>query len=307
LTETVATMAMMAGWMRRSGFWFTLVLALAVCASAQESSVPTEPAAPVESVEEASFGETTPPPVVLYGSDESEGSEEPSGGTGPASDGGARPAESAEDEAASQDAAPNAPSDDPLLAATRAIMSGETDAESGADGDAPGGKYTSQTRGMLYKAARTMAALLFVLALILLVSFFVKKKGKGIPLLAGSHLGSVMGKVRLSQRATLHFVRCGGRVLVVGVTPNDISMIAEFDETAFDMDDEEQASALGAGADSAVGFLAQLKSNMAQMKQNDEAESENAGVGEDADIASLKGEIHRLQEYLREPPSDSSE
>ncbi len=304
MTKTVVTMA---GWMRSSSFWFTLFLVLAVCASAQEPSAPTEPALPVESVEDASFGETTPPPVVLYGDDESEGREESAGETEAVSADEAQPAEAGEGEAASQDAAPSAPPDDSLLAATRAIMSGETDAESGADGDASGGEYTSPTRELLYRIARTTMALLFVLALILLVSTFLKKKGKGIPLLAGSHLGSVMGKVRLSQRATLHFVRCGGRVLVVGVTPNDISMIAEFDETAFDVEDEEQASALGAGAESAVGFLAQLKSNMAQMKQNGEAESENADVGEDADIASLKGEIHRLQEYLREPPSDSSE
>lgn len=170
--------------------------------------------------------------------------------------------------------------------------------------DAPeaGGDETALARltadnGAVQYLWRAMSALCIVVALILLIFYAVRRFGRRVPIFAGAQLGTVLGKVHLSRSSALHFVRTGGRVLVVGVTNDSMSLVAEFDEGAFD-------ATRGTGKDTpfnADNFLAQLQQSRKSIARKDEPEDEDVG---DEEISALRGDIHRLQRYLRE---DSSE
>lgn len=141
--------------------------------------------------------------------------------------------------------------------------------------------------GWLYYV-KIVGALSLVLGLILLLRLGLQKFGKHTPLLAGQHLGKVLGRVQLARGAALHYVQTGGRILVVGVTNNGINLVAEFDPATF----EQRGT--GAGAFDADAFLAHLRESsraMARRGTND---------ADDDEIAALRGDIARLQEYLQE-------
>ncbi len=138
---------------------------------------------------------------------------------------------------------------------------------------------------------RAFAAMCLVLALIVLAGYAARRFAGKSPLLAGNQLGQVLGRIHLAKGASLQFVRTGGRVLVVGLTNANISLVAEFDESAFDGfraagDETEPAGA-------ADEFLNQLRASSASI--------DFEGVtADDDEIASLRGDIQRLQQYLQE-------
>ncbi len=148
-------------------------------------------------------------------------------------------------------------------------------------------------------------ALCVVIALILLVYYVARRWGKKVPLLAGATLGTVLGRVHLERGSTLHFVRTGGRVLVVGVSGNAVSLVSEFDAAAFErleaVREEEPEPAPPFNPDS---FLAQLQASSQAM--GPALEMEEAQVDDD-EIAALRGDIQRLQRYLREEARESQD
>jgi len=163
-----------------------------------------------------------------------------------------------------------------------------------------------------WSVLRAVSGLCVVLALILLCAYCLKKFGGKTPFLAGAQLGTLLGKLHLSPRASLHFVRTGGRVLVVGVTQNAVSLISEFDVETFQdllpgepLGEAEARSEGGRATDAKARFLAQFRAKSREFRgSGDEGRSE-AGAGKsDADIDSLRQDILRLQEYLRDSISD---
>jgi len=141
-----------------------------------------------------------------------------------------------------------------------------------------------------------------VLALILALYYLTRKFGKRVPIFAGSQLGEVMGQIHITRESSLHFVRTGGRVLLVGVNPNSMSLIAEFDASTFDS--LETAAPSAKGLFNPDSFLAHLKAKSAELSS---AKSDEQLMPEDDDITALRGDIHRLQEYLREESRGSGE
>ena len=152
---------------------------------------------------------------------------------------------------------------------------------------------------MFMAGSRTFSALCVVLALILVLVFLAKKYGKNTPLLAGSDLAKVLGKVYLAPRVSLHFVRTGGKVLIVGVTQSAIAGIAEFDAASFDAETvqgaPEELADEPAGTSLDDSFLNQLKANL-----QGTANTTTALRDEDTDIAALRQDILRLQQYLED-------
>lgn len=144
-------------------------------------------------------------------------------------------------------------------------------------------------------------ALCIVLSLIMVLLYAIRRWGKQVPLLAGASLGTVLGRIHLEKGTTLHFVRTGGRVLVVGVNNGNISTLANFDADVYD--DHAEPSTGDTGDTGVVAFnpdtfLAQLQSSsqaMAGFKESDDAPEV-----EDDEISALRSDIHRLQRYLRE-------
>ena len=139
---------------------------------------------------------------------------------------------------------------------------------------------------------RVFSYLCIVVALIIGVGYLTRKIGRKTTLLAGEELGEVLGRVYLSRGAVLHFVKAGGRVLVVGVTNSAISHVAEFDSAAFET---ELAPAIAQNKKHGAGDFAQ------QLQASSVKIAAGGGEGQDDDeIASLREDIQRLQRYLQE-------
>jgi flagellar biogenesis protein FliO len=155
----------------------------------------------------------------------------------------------------------------------------------------PGGSAADRdpSRGLGYNLAQGFAALCVVIALILFCTYLVKRFGARTPLLAGASLGTVLGKVYLTPKVALHFVRVKDIVLVVGVTPTGISTVAQLNGSLFhDVAPPQDARQ----DDRQMDFLSQL--NAAGRPPARAAETE------DDEIAELKGDLARLQKYLQE-------
>jgi len=165
---------------------------------------------------------------------------------------------------------------------------------------------SSVVPGAVGKMLRGVFALCVVIALILFVYYGIRRWGKKVPLLAGGSLGSVLGRIHLERGTTLHFVRTGGRVLVVGVNGNAVSLVSDFDAAAFESFEggvrgEENEVAPPFNPDS---FLAQLQASSQAMGPGLEKEQTRV---EDDEIAALRGDIQRLQRYLREESRESQD
>lgn len=146
-----------------------------------------------------------------------------------------------------------------------------------------------------------IVALCVVLGLIVLCLYAVRRFGARTPLLAGAALGQILGRVHLTPKASLHFVRTGGKVLVVGVTQESVHLVETFDADAFESVGPPPALPAhqeeGGGEEhpKAASFLAQLREQSNRMRQPAEL-----SPGEDGDIATLRGDIERLQRMLRD-------
>lgn len=181
--------------------------------------------------------------------------------------------------------------------------------------------------GFFSSVLQSIGALLLVLGFIYVFAWLVRKFGRQTPLLAGAHYGRVIGRLYLTPRGSLHFVRTGGRVLVVGVGPQSVTLLTEFDAETFAETAGEAGPPPGAGQDvdpAAAGvasFVDALRRRMAggQLGEGDapagdgdgdaEAHGGAAGSRRETDahmageIASLRGDIQRLQEFLRDSSS----
>jgi len=159
----------------------------------------------------------------------------------------------------------------------------------------------ARQRSLFYQALKAVWGLLVTLALLCLLVFLLKRYGRSVPMLAGANLGKVIGKVYLAPRTHLHCVQIAGKVLVVGVTPNAISLLAEFEAEAFEDESEaappSEAGPAGVLAPERQGFLDYLKSGV-RGPEGVPPEHER----DDAEIAALRQDIQRLQHYLQEGP-----
>jgi flagellar biogenesis protein FliO len=143
-------------------------------------------------------------------------------------------------------------------------------------------------------SVRAFSMLCVVLAIIAVLAYLIKRFGKRSALFAGSHLARVLGKVYLEPRVCLHFVQTGGKVLVVGVTPNAITAIAAFEAAAFEGQSGSGAALENVEAD-VDGFLAELRASIEGKRKTD-----GTGRVDDSDVAALRKEIQRLQQYLED-------
>lgn len=152
---------------------------------------------------------------------------------------------------------------------------------------------------------RGIFALCIVIALILIVYYGLRRWGKKVPLLAGANLGTVLGRIHLERGTTLHFLRTGGRVLIVGVNGNAVSLVADFDASAFESHGEDREGPAEAQAPfNPDGFLAQLQASSQAIGPS--SKTDEVPVDDD-EIAALRGDIQRLQRYLREESRESQD
>ncbi len=182
------------------------------------------------------------------------------------------------------------------LGKVASAMQAERSSESGA---APISerRSTSQAREISYLKAA--AALLFVLGLVVVSGYFAKKFSPHSKLLRGVSLADVLGRIYLSPRASLHFVRTGGRVLVIGVTPTQINLVAEFDAAAFE-ETENVTAEEQEGAEEKRSRFAQLLTMIRSRAEDKKQAEEQAAILPDDSLKALREEIVRLQHYVKE-------
>lgn len=156
--------------------------------------------------------------------------------------------------------------------------------------------------------AQLLFAFVLVLAMIFGVVYVLKRMSKVTPALAGMHLARILGKTYLAPRVALHFVKTGGKVLVVGVTQNAIAPIAEFEAEAFEAalaKPETPGKTTVPGAENAGGkadFISQLMAHLHQHRapKADPEPEEASAPPEDPEIATLRNEIRSLRKFLDE-------
>ena len=165
----------------------------------------------------------------------------------------------------------------------------------GANGDSTAeGDSDPLPLSMISMLLRGVGATALVLGLIVLFGYLARRFGRKSPLLAGVDLGSVMGRVYLAKGASLYYVRTGGRILVIGVTNNAISLVSEFDATAFGDEEAEPESKIQPES-APDAFLSQLRSSTSAIRSAEEGEFTG-----DMEVDSLKGDIRRLQSLIEE-------
>ena len=174
------------------------------------------------------------------------------------------------------------------------------DATAGSDGAFGNGAASPDFGSML----PGLLALCIVLALILGIYYGVRRWGKKVPLLAGPGLGALLGRIHLERGTALHFVRTAGRVLVIGANNNSISLLADFDAALFDQKHPEETTEAAPAPFNPDSFLAQLQASSEAMGRRVIHDQPKA---EDDEIAALRGDIQRLQRYLREESRESQD
>lgn len=215
---------------------------------------------------------------------------EPEGDPIAAQEGAAEPAAAPADAMPETGAMPEAeaaeefkPAPDPVLSQLQSLY------EPAAPASSP--PPAAEGRGTAYYALRAFGTLAFLLGIIVVLGYLAKRLGARTPALAGLRLGQVLGRVYLTPKASLHFVKTGGRVLVVGVTPSGLHLLTEFEAAAFEA--QLQQGAVLPADDGGPDFSEYLR-----------AARRPAAVEQDDDLANLRGEIQRLGEFLREAERD---
>ena len=149
---------------------------------------------------------------------------------------------------------------------------------------------------------RAVTGLVFICGLIVVLAWAARRFGGRTPLLAGVNLGRVLGRVHLSPKVSLHYVRSGGRVLVIAVTPADASLITEFDAGAFD--DLAEETGPPQSSKPKGSFAEHLRTR--NREHSTESAPDAASRPQD-DLAGLQGDIERLRNHLRESAREFEE
>lgn len=197
----------------------------------------------------------------------------------------------------------------PSEAGTRAIdslnayMDGE-EPSANSDAAADESVFPDPSENLLDAFFSMLRGLTIVLALMFFLYYLARRFGKKMPVLAGSQLGNLMGTLHLSKDSSLHFVKTGGRVLVIGVNAHSMSPIAEFDAVTFDGLDAVEGASDEFSPDS---FLSQLQTQSSLLNSANQDDQDELSEVEDDDITALRGDIHRLQQYLRDESRGSGD
>ena len=87
-----------------------------------------------------------------------------------------------------------------------------------------------------------MTPLLMVIALIFIVAWLVKRFNPKLPSM-GKEI-EMLSSTQLSTQSRLALIRVGGKDLLIGITPQSISLIKEFDEQVVKEQPEKDQTAL---------------------------------------------------------------
>ena len=186
-----------------------------------------------------------------------------------------------------------------LIDETRAVMAAD-DADAREDGET----VASIPNDYVLSAVdyvRVFVWLCVIIATIVLLGAALRRWGRKTPLLAGAHLGKVLGRLYLDRSASLHFVETAGQVLVIGVAQNHVSLLATFGKEAFVAGADAPSPAPSADSGHSKDFQRQFAATSARMR------AASPQVSGDTEIDALQADIARLQRHLKEEAREFSE
>lgn len=155
---------------------------------------------------------------------------------------------------------------------------------------------------------QTIMALLIVLGVFILLAYGLRRLGQRTSVFPQSNVASVIGRVYLTPRVSLHFIRTGDKVLVVGVGQNEPALLTEFPADAFE---KQQMPAQGLAENArdsreSLGqqrpgdeFWAELQAKTRELTRDEQSPSSDT-----ADVNSLRDDIQRLRQTLQESARD---
>jgi flagellar biosynthetic protein FliO len=141
-------------------------------------------------------------------------------------------------------------------------------------------------------SARDLWPLLSVLALIVLLAWIVKKSLPGRRLLTGQGAIEVLSRVALSSKQSLVLVRMGRRLLLLGVTNDDMNTLCVVE------DPDQVAMLVGEAASRRPGSItdqfARVFSEESQAYEKDDVEEEEENVNTGEQVRSLLDKVRCL-------------
>ncbi len=164
---------------------------------------------------------------------------------------------------------------------------------------------TPARSSLAFETLRVFGILAALLAVLVLATYGARRLGQRTRILAPADLGTVLGRLYLSPKASLVFVETGGRLLVLGMTQQQITLLTEMDpgavRTAAAAPDEATDAPRHRTRDGA-----EPRDFMALLRERSETEATaRAPLGDEDDVAELRGDIERLKRYLAERDRDA--
>ncbi len=168
----------------------------------------------------------------------------------------------------------------------------------------PAAQAATTEHSWVYYLFRTIIALIFVVGLILVLlgalRYLSQRGHKGI-----KSIGKVIGVLYLSPKARVYYVQSMGKVFVLGISGDQISLLFTAPEEEFlasVSNDEMLDSSLPQ-----KNFNKVLEEVESRIQSRASSEKENLSDNIDDELASLKVDIQRLQQVIREEKSDSTD
>ena len=167
----------------------------------------------------------------------------------------------------------------------------------------PSTKISSTESSWVYYFFRTIIALIFVVGLILVflggLRYLSQKGHKGI-----KSIGKVIGILYLSPKARIYYVQSMGKVFVLGISGDRMSLLFTVPEEDFfaSVSNEEVLEP----SLTQKNFNKVLDEVESRIQSRVSSEKENFIDNADDELASLKVDIQRLQQVIREEKSDST-
>lgn len=170
----------------------------------------------------------------------------------------------------------------------------------------PSGSSNTSTTGnsWIYYFFRTIVALIFVVGLILVLlgglRYFSNKTYRGV-----KSIGKIVGVLYLSPRIKIYYVQSAGKVFVLGISGDRMSLLFVFPEDEFfvsianeDITDSAYTKKTFSKVldDVEMRIQSQSSSKMPEVSENI-----------DDELASLKANIQRLQQAIREETNNASD
>ncbi len=166
----------------------------------------------------------------------------------------------------------------------------------------PESSTVSGNSSWIYYFFRTVIALIFVIGLILVLlgglRYFSRKTYSGV-----KSIGRIVGALYLSPRSKIYYVHSAGKVFLLGISGDRMSLLFTFPEDEFfaSVSNEEDTSF------QQKTFSKVLEDVETRLQSRASSEKPEFVENIDDELASLKANIQRLQQAIREETNNASD